>query len=217
MPAPSTCCRATAPVVATPHEPRIPPPAERARSSRDRVGSAAGPARRASAVQETADATRATVLLKGATTLVADPGAGLALAVTAGTAAAHATAGTGDVLGGVIGALIAADRAAGATSSLAELAATAARLHGAAGRIAARVRAGSAGHPIVALDVAEALPAAFALAREPGHDEQGQDGPDRDEQGQDGPDRDDPNRDDPGPDGPGADGSEGDEIEEVPA
>ncbi|MGN8027862.1 ADP-dependent NAD(P)H-hydrate dehydratase [Microbacterium sp. 22242] len=180
----------SAPVVATPHEREF----RRLRSALDLSELASDalqdPARRSSAVQETADAARATVLLKGATTLVADPGAGFVLAVTAGTAWL-ATAGTGDVLGGVIGALIAADRAAGAASSLAELAATAARLHGAAGRIAAGVRAGSAGHPIVALDVAEALPAAFALAADGARNDSG--------------------------DGDGTGDETGDETQEVPA
>ncbi|GAA4485089.1 ADP/ATP-dependent (S)-NAD(P)H-hydrate dehydratase [Microbacterium panaciterrae] len=155
---------ATAPVIATPHEREF-----------VRLRAALGLStlaeevlrdapRRAGVVQETADALGATVLLKGATTLIAAAGAGTVLAVSAGTPWL-ATAGTGDVLAGVIGALVAADRAAAAPTPLAELAATAAWLHGVAGRIAAGVGAGAEGRPIVALDVAAALPAAFARTR----------------------------------------------------
>lgn len=120
------------------------------------------PAARAAAVLRTADALGGTLLLKGATTLVADPGAAHAIAVDAGTGWL-AAAGTGDVLAGVIGALVAADRAGGRRTPLAELAASAAWLHGSAGRIAARGD-GGVGHPVVALDVAEALPDAFGRA-----------------------------------------------------
>ena len=55
---------------------------------------------------ETAAALGATVLLKGATTVVATP-AGRVIQVRAGTPWL-ATAGSGDVLGGVLGALVAA-------------------------------------------------------------------------------------------------------------
>ena len=154
----------SAPVIATPHEREF----VRLRSalglrelSADELHE---PAARAAAVRETADALGATVLLKGATTLVSDAGAEAVISVTAGTGWL-ATAGTGDVLAGVIGALVAADRAAGTVTALAELAAAAAWLHGVAGRIAAHAGAGSEGHPIVALDVAAALPAAFARTR----------------------------------------------------
>ncbi len=82
------------------------------------------------------------VLLKGPTTVVADPD-GTALVVRSGDTRL-ATAGTGDVLSGIIGAHLAAgarpDRAAAA----------AAQLHGLAGRLA-----GSEG--VVAGDVAEAI------------------------------------------------------------
>lgn len=113
---------------------------------------------RISAVARVADAVGAVVLLKGAQTLIADP-EGLVIRVEAGTGWL-ATAGTGDVLGGVLGALIAANPDA----PLAEVAAAAAWLHGRAGVIAAGSGAdgGATGHPIVALDVAEALPRAFS-------------------------------------------------------
>lgn len=152
---------AAAPVIATPHAGEF----VRLRSTLGLAALSADvlqdPEARAEAVHETAVALGGAVLLKGATTLVADATA----VITVGTGTPWlATAGTGDVLGGVLGAIVAADRAADGTTALAELAATAAWLHGVAGRIAAEVGAGRAGHPIVALDVAEALPAAFALA-----------------------------------------------------
>jgi NAD(P)H-hydrate repair Nnr-like enzyme with NAD(P)H-hydrate dehydratase domain len=94
-----------------------------------------------------------TVLLKGHTTYVASP-EGARFAITAGPAWL-ATAGSGDVLGGVLGALLAthsAELAGGDASVLPSLAATAAYLHGRAGERA------SYGGPIAALDIAEALP-----------------------------------------------------------
>ena len=112
------------------------------------------------AVRETAAALGGVVLLKGAMTVIAAPTA--VIAVSAGTPWL-ATAGTGDVLAGVIGALVAADRAAAAQTPFAELAAAAAWLHGMAGRIASDTRERRPGHPIVALDVAAALPAAIAV------------------------------------------------------
>lgn len=162
---------AGAAVIATPHEGEF--TRLRAGLALAALGSAElrDPVRRAAAVIETAEALDGTVLLKGSTTLVAEPGAAQAIAVAAGTGWL-AAAGTGDVLAGVIGALVAADRAAGGRTSLAELAATAAWLHGRAGRIAAGVGPDRPGHPLAALDVAEALPAAFARVlaeeREPG-------------------------------------------------
>lgn len=95
-----------------------------------------------------------TVLLKGNTTYLASPD-GSRFTVDDGPAWL-ATAGSGDVLGGVLGALLAthadeiAERGA---SALAALAATAAFIHGRAGELA------SGGGPIAALDVAEAVPA----------------------------------------------------------
>ena len=98
------------------------------------------------------------MLLKGAQTLIASPD-GAVIAVEAGTGW-MATAGTGDVLAGILGALIAANPDA----PIAETAAAGAWLHGHAGRLAAGMtRAeGGQGHPIVAMDVAEALPSAIA-------------------------------------------------------
>jgi len=114
---------------------------------------------RADAVLETAQRLRATVLLKGARTLVADPGGDVIHVANAPTWLS--TAGTGDVLAGVVGALIAAD----VDRPLAESAAAAVWLHGhAAARASGAVGddgSRTPGHPIVALDVAEALPGAI--------------------------------------------------------
>ncbi|MFK3679572.1 NAD(P)H-hydrate dehydratase [Microbacterium sp. NPDC090218] len=111
---------------------------------------------RADGARQVAAKIGGTVLLKGARTLVASPD-GAVIAVEAGTGWL-ATAGTGDVLAGVLGAVTAANPGA----SLAEVAATGAWLHGHAARIAAGVVGGGPGHPIVAMDVAEALPLAIA-------------------------------------------------------
>jgi NAD(P)H-hydrate repair Nnr-like enzyme with NAD(P)H-hydrate dehydratase domain len=103
-----------------------------------------------------AERLQVTVLLKGHTTYIADP-AGTRIRVSAGPAWL-ATAGSGDVLGGVLGALVAthARAVAADVSALAMLAATAAFVHGRAGERA------SAGGPIAALDIAEAIPATIA-------------------------------------------------------
>ncbi|WP_341975244.1 NAD(P)H-hydrate dehydratase [Microbacterium sp. LTA6] len=111
---------------------------------------------RAAEVAQTAAALGATVLLKGAKTLIASADAAI-ITVEAGTGWL-AAAGTGDVLAGILGALIAANPDA----PLAETAAAGAWLHGHAGRLAAGATAGAHGHPIVAMDVAEALPSAIA-------------------------------------------------------
>jgi NAD(P)H-hydrate repair Nnr-like enzyme with NAD(P)H-hydrate dehydratase domain len=110
------------------------------------------------AVLETARALGQVVLRKGAETLIASP-EGRLLSVRSATPWL-ATAGAGDVLAGALGAVIAH---AGDAGDLASLAATAAWLHGRAARIAAHADAGP-GRPIVALDVADALPAAVAEA-----------------------------------------------------
>ncbi|MDN3496382.1 NAD(P)H-hydrate dehydratase [Planococcus sp. APC 4015] len=136
---------AAAPVVVTPHE------REHARL-REALGLGASGDRRADAV-ETARALDGVVLLKGSQTLVAD---GTGRVITVDVAVPWlATAGTGDVLGGVLGALVAGSADAG----LSEVAASAAWLHARAAELAASVH-GPAGGPITALDVAEALPRA---------------------------------------------------------
>jgi hydroxyethylthiazole kinase-like uncharacterized protein yjeF len=154
---------ATAPRILTPHD------REHARL-RAALGLGHTPTDRVVAARETAEATGAVVLLKGAVTVVAAPD-GWAATVEAGTPWL-ATAGTGDVLAGIIGALVAGAMAHDQTAdaaSLAALAASGAWLHGRAGAIAA-AGAGtttggptsSGGGPITALDVAEALPRVVA-------------------------------------------------------
>ena len=140
--------RASAPVIATPHA------GEFARL-RESLGLAEVGSDRAAALRETASALGHTLLLKGAPTLVASAHSDVIEVPDA--PAWLATAGTGDVLAGLIGTLLAANPGA----DPAEIAATGAWLHGEAARIAAGMEAGSRGHPIVALDVAEALPRAI--------------------------------------------------------
>lgn len=139
---------ARAPILVTPHAREFARLQERLRvqSGDDRADGA----------RQVAAKTGGTVLLKGARTLVASPD-GAVIAVEAGTGWL-ATAGTGDVLAGVLGAVTAANPGA----SLAEVAAAGAWLHGHAARIAAGVVGGGPGHPIVAMDVADALPLAIA-------------------------------------------------------
>lgn len=97
-------------------------------------------------VREAAGTYGGTVLLKGRHTLVADPD-GRTRVTTTGTPWL-ATAGAGDVLGGLIGALL----AAGLTPY--DAASVGSWLHGAAATLAGR------GGPMVAADVAASIPAA---------------------------------------------------------
>ncbi len=110
----------------------------------------------ASAAASAADSLGVTVLLKGHTTYVASPG-GLRLSASAAPSWL-ATAGAGDALGGVLGALVAthSDEVASDPQALARLAATASVLHG-----MAAVRA-SGGGPLTVLDVATELSATIA-------------------------------------------------------
>lgn len=133
----------SAPTVLTPHE------GELARLLGE--GAAAVRARRLDAVRRAADRFAATVLLKGADTLVAAPGAGVLVCRT--EAPGLATAGTGDVLTGVVAAFL----AKGLAPDLA--AAAAATAHGLA---AARA---SQQDGLVAGDVVRLLPDALALHR----------------------------------------------------
>lgn len=139
---------AAAPLLITPHA------GEFARL-RERLGlSSEGAGDRAADAAETAEALAATVLLKGATTLIATA-EGTVHSVSSAPAWLS-TAGAGDVLAGVLGALIASRP----DLSLAENAAAGAWLHGHAAALASGASTGP-GHPIVALDVAEAMPAAI--------------------------------------------------------
>lgn len=140
---------AAAPVVVTPHA------REFARLRTELGLGDATPENSAAAAAETAASLGATVVLKGSTTLIAGPeGAVHSVSVAP---AWLATAGAGDVLAGVFGALIASNPAL----PLAELAAAGAWLHGYAAVLASGSGNGTTGHPIVALDVAEALPTAI--------------------------------------------------------
>ncbi|MFJ9424013.1 NAD(P)H-hydrate dehydratase [Streptomyces sp. NPDC101249] len=105
-------------------------------------------AARLASARELAQRYGATVLLKGSTTLVADPGGGPVRVNATGTAWL-ATAGSGDVLSGLAGSLLASGLTARDAGSVA------AYLHGLAGRFAAD------GAPAGAHDVAEAIPSAW--------------------------------------------------------
>lgn len=109
---------------------------------------------RLSAVRELAARYRATVLLKGSTTLVADAGGAGVVRVNATGTAWLATAGSGDVLSGLAGSLLAAGL------SPLDAGSAGAYLHGLAGRFAAR------GAPVGAHDVAEAVREAWRDVRD---------------------------------------------------
>lgn len=143
----------TAPRIVTPHA------GEHARL-RAALG-LASEATDAEAVAETARALKACVVRKGSETVVA--GADGSLIELPVATPWLATAGTGDVLAGTIGAVVAGvvARSAANPSSreIARAAAAGAWLHARAGAIAVVSRSGG---PVTALDVAEALPAAVA-------------------------------------------------------
>lgn len=95
-----------------------------------------------------AGATGATVLLKGSVTVIAPPSAEEPLRTQDDATGQLASAGTGDVLGGLLGALLAAGLPGPEAAALAAL------VHGRAGVLASR--GGAA--PLVALDVASRIP-----------------------------------------------------------
>ena len=136
----------SAPTVLTPHD------REFARFA-PAGGGTVGPDRIGAARRLAADL-GAVVLLKGEATVVADSD-GTAFVNATGTPWL-ATAGTGDVLSGIAGALLAAGLPP------VEAAAVAAHVHGRAGQVAA------AGGPIVAGDLVQHLPATIGLVRGPG-------------------------------------------------
>ena len=153
---------AVAPVVVTPHDRELARLREAAALPEI---SLTGPgADREGAAVDTAAALGVTVLLKGSRTVVATP-AGRVRTVVSPTAWL-AAAGTGDVLGGILGALVAgaagaAEADTGADGSaaldadtLGALAAPAAYVHGHAAAAASAARSGG---PITALDVAESV------------------------------------------------------------
>jgi hydroxyethylthiazole kinase-like uncharacterized protein yjeF len=139
----------SAPAVLTPHAGELGRLLER---SSDDVA-----AHRLACAREAALSARAIVVLKGDDTLVAAPDG--RVGVSRGGAPALATAGTGDVLSGVIGAYL-AKRVEPFTAACAGV-----HVHAAAGRLAAE-RVGEEG--VVASDVIAALPAAAAGLRAEG-------------------------------------------------
>lgn len=122
-------------------------------SSEDRLGSARQAARDLGVI----------VVLKGAGTVIASS-SGVAYVDTWGTPDLG-TAGSGDVLSGLMGALLAgaAKRDEIDADAAAEIAAAAVGLHGLAGRLAAQ-----GGRPITAPDIIAAIPDAIALVRRGG-------------------------------------------------
>jgi hydroxyethylthiazole kinase-like uncharacterized protein yjeF len=134
--------RRSAPTVLTPHD------NEFTRISGDRVGPD-----RVEATRELAQRLGAVVLLKGDRTVVATPD-GMAWANPTGTAVL-ATAGTGDVLAGLLVSLLAAGLPAN------HAAVAAAFLHGLAGRRVVEDLGGEPA-PVTAADVAAALPNVIA-------------------------------------------------------
>lgn len=117
------------------------------------------PADDPTAVATLAQTLSCTVVLKGSVTLIASPSGNI---ISVGPATPWlATAGTGDVLAGIFGALAArhSARITPTGPEFAELAATAATLHDTAARIAAGPS--SPGRPITAFDIADRLPAAI--------------------------------------------------------
>ncbi|QJU53821.1 ADP/ATP-dependent (S)-NAD(P)H-hydrate dehydratase [Herbiconiux sp. KACC 21604] len=153
---------ATGPAVLTPHAGELVTLLAARGVETDRATVSADPA---SWAERAADLTGKVVLLKGSVTHVCGPASGrwardgvrVAARVEAPSSWA-ATAGSGDVLGGVVGALLAgqADRLADDPARLVGLAATGAYLHAWAAERA------SGGGPIAALDIAAAVPSMVA-------------------------------------------------------
>ncbi len=135
---------ATGSVIITPHYGEL---ARVLGESRDRI--AADPA---AALDRAVDRLGVTVLLKGHTTYVGSPGGARFSAASAPSWVA--TAGAGDALGGILGALMAthADLVAEEPDALARLGAAASVLHGLAAQRA------SGGGPLTILDLARAVP-----------------------------------------------------------
>ncbi|MGW0813466.1 NAD(P)H-hydrate dehydratase [Streptomyces viridiviolaceus] len=134
----------TAPTLMTPHAGEA---AALLGVSREEVEGA-----RLASVRELAGRYGAAVLLKGSTTLVAGPGGGPVRVNATGTSWL-ATAGSGDVLSGLVGSLLAAGL------SVVDAGSAGAYVHGLAGRFAAE------GAPVGAHDVADAVPGAWRDVR----------------------------------------------------
>jgi hydroxyethylthiazole kinase-like uncharacterized protein yjeF len=147
-------CDATGPVVITPHAREL---AKLLAPAMPEASAAAISAEPSLWAQRAADELGVTVLLKGSTTYIAQ--SARPVLQVSGSTGWLATAGTGDVLGGILGALLAthADAvAADAGEAMPALAATAAYVHARAADLA------SGGGPITALDVAEDVPPTIA-------------------------------------------------------
>jgi hydroxyethylthiazole kinase-like uncharacterized protein yjeF len=136
----------SAPTVLTPHA------GEFARLTKTERGEVE--ARRLALARSAARELGVTVLLKGSTTIVADPDG--AVRINTADTPYLATAGSGDVLSGICGALL-----AGGLSAL-DAASAGAFLHGMAGLLATGVPAA----PVSALDLVTYLPAAIRAVRE---------------------------------------------------
>ncbi|MDH2389531.1 NAD(P)H-hydrate dehydratase [Streptomyces sp. HNM0663] len=139
---PQTVRTRAAPTLLTPHAGEA---AALLGVSREEVESA-----RLASVRELAARFGATVLLKGSTTLVAAPGDAAPVRANPMGTPWLATAGSGDVLSGLTGSLLAAGLDARDAGSVG------AYLHG----LAARLAAARGGTPITAQEVADALPSA---------------------------------------------------------
>lgn len=144
----------TAPTVLTPHAGEF-----------ARLGGPDPDRDRPAAVRSLAASLHAVVLLKGAATVVADPAGTTYVANSAPPDLA--TAGSGDVLSGILGSVLAhaqarcEQRGTGLTpADAAGLAASSAHLHGRLGALVAR-----GGRPVAALDLVTELPAAVAALR----------------------------------------------------
>ncbi|TAL41873.1 MAG: NAD(P)H-hydrate dehydratase [Salinibacterium sp.] len=135
--------RARGPVVITPHHGEL---ARLLGVERAEISGDPGQWARASA-----DQLGVTVLLKGHTSYIAGPGVSLSTSLAPTWLA---TAGAGDALAGILGALVATHRV-NDSGELARLAATATVIHGLAAERA------SGGGPFTVLDLAEAIPAAI--------------------------------------------------------
>jgi hydroxyethylthiazole kinase-like uncharacterized protein yjeF len=127
------------------------------------TGAEVGPDRLATARALAADL-GVVVLLKGSATVVAGPEGAAYVALAA--PAELATAGSGDVLGGFAGSLLAHHEARNplGRDDVARLAAVAAHVHGVAGAVAV-----GGGSPVTAVDLVHALPEAVQRVRRAGH------------------------------------------------
>jgi ADP-dependent NAD(P)H-hydrate dehydratase / NAD(P)H-hydrate epimerase len=141
----------TTPTLLTPHAGELATLLSRLEGNRATVDRATVTSAPLAHARRLADLTNSTVLLKGATTLVVSPGSsGLAARSQADAPSWLATAGSGDVLAGLAGTLLASGLSPLDTGSVAAL------VHGLAGD------ASNPGGPVRALDVAHAIPGVVA-------------------------------------------------------